>query len=458
MSSEAPVAGKVVADEARAVLVGRNILESGGSAADAVAAMGLAMTVTYPVAVGLGGGGQCVVYDPKKGGVASYDFRLRDPARGGPIGVPGFIRGIALMQVRHGALDWTKVVLPAENLARGGATVTRALAKPLAANVAIVDADPNLSNVFRRADGTLLRDGHVLEQLPLAATLGLIRSRGVSDFYQGEIAKVLVDASKAAGGTLTMDDLRAYRVDDSPAVTRPVGNNTMILPAGGSSGVAAFDRIFAAMAAEAGAAPPARAVAMAKATEQAYAGAPNTTAGVDDGSGVAVATDAQGGAAACAFSLGRPLGAGRMSPMLGMVLGAAPAAGRGGRFMIPMLVINTNSKLSYFAGAAATDDSAPAGLMTTWLDSMGVGASDVGPAIGAPRLIDAGGGIVYEPGTPADVASALQGTGQRTIEAGPLGRAAAIWCPNGNVSGARSCSAAPDPRGSGLAETAIKRD
>lgn len=448
--------GGVSADEPNAALVGRDILESGGNAADAVAAMGLALSVTYPHAVGLGGGGMCVVYDRAKNETAAYDFRLRAAAAGGAIGAPGLIRGLSLLQARHGQLEWAKAVAPAEGLARGGVTASRAMVRPLNEAAAVVRADPDLLALLGRTDGTLLAEGQDWSQLPLATTLAQIRQRGPGDFYQGQTARLYVEASTKAGGSLSADDLRSYVVAESKGTLVDYGKHQLVLPGVATPGVAVFNNVLAATLDKAGAPAPERATLLAQASRAAYTATTRLVAGRDDGSAALAAIDAGGSAVACALSLGDPLGAGRMSRDLGVVLGAAPAGdkGQGGRHMVPAVVANLNSKSAYWAGAGATDDAAPMALAQTFLDSMGTKAEELKPAIAGPRLIDVGGGIVYEPGTAPEVADALRATGEKTVEAGPLGRVAAVWCPQGLPGLWRGCRFAADPRGAGLASMA----
>ena len=52
--------GGVATEGPRATLIARNILSAGGTAADAAVAAAFMLTVTYPVAASLAGGGRCL--------------------------------------------------------------------------------------------------------------------------------------------------------------------------------------------------------------------------------------------------------------------------------------------------------------------------------------------------------------------------------------------------------------
>src|SRR6516225_7374917 len=54
--------GMVVAQESRAARIGVEILDHGGNAVDAAAAVGFALAVTYPRAGNLGGGGFMLIH------------------------------------------------------------------------------------------------------------------------------------------------------------------------------------------------------------------------------------------------------------------------------------------------------------------------------------------------------------------------------------------------------------
>src|ERR1700741_4655401 len=126
--SETPKMGAfIVGDEPYAVRAAAEVMGKGGNAVDAVTAMYFALSVTYPVAAGRGGGVICLVHDPKSGRTEEFDFLARDASGGGAYAVPGNVRGFALLETAYGALPWQRVVSPAEGYAATGFTVSKAL-------------------------------------------------------------------------------------------------------------------------------------------------------------------------------------------------------------------------------------------------------------------------------------------------------------------------------------------
>src|SRR5690348_4527163 len=76
--------GIVVATEPRAAAAGQEILREGGSAADAAMAVMVALTVTEPMATGVGGGGFLLHHDGRTGKLETIDGRETAPASAGP--------------------------------------------------------------------------------------------------------------------------------------------------------------------------------------------------------------------------------------------------------------------------------------------------------------------------------------------------------------------------------------
>ena len=157
--------GAAISEEPRAALVARDALSAGGSAADAAVAAYFAMTVTYPVAVGLGGGGVCLYYDHRSNRAETLDFRVGRAAAGGHIAIPGALRGMALLHSRHGHLPWTQLVAPAETMARFGHQISRALAKRLRPQASRLRADGTARRIFLRPDGKPFEEPETVVQV-----------------------------------------------------------------------------------------------------------------------------------------------------------------------------------------------------------------------------------------------------------------------------------------------------
>jgi len=203
----------VVADDSTAVATAQEIITAGGTAADAAVALYFTLAVTRPSVASLGGGGTCLVHDPKAKRTEMLDFIAPAPKSGlaqanRPSAVPGNVRGMALLHSKYGRLKWSTLLTKAEGLARGGMIVSQPMADSLARAAGPLFADEQVRRVFATGDGKPYVAGDTLRQVDLAVTLGLIRAHGAGVFYTGHLANRLVAGVERAGGSLTKEDLR----------------------------------------------------------------------------------------------------------------------------------------------------------------------------------------------------------------------------------------------------------
>lgn len=394
--------GGVVSEEPRAALVAREVLSAGGSATDAAVALGFALSVSLPSRASLGGGGVCVTWNSARAESLGFAFPARTAGGGNmaddrPAAVPMLARGLFALHARGGGrLNFERLVSPAEAMARFGILTSRTLARDLSPVAALLARDPSAAAVFVPG-GRPLAEGDQMTQPELANTLGTIRGQGPGDLYQGALGRRIADASAAAGGTLTIEELRAA----VPQMTRVAG-----VRAGNDLAFAAPD--------------PAGAAAI----EAWRTGQP---AGADRPGSYGASTgylvfDRDGNAVACSLTMNNLFGTGRMVPGTGLLLAAAPT----GRVVPPplpaVIVANERVKAVRFVGAASGGGAAPAALAAVMQFAINNNQRAV-DAVAAPRTAFAQG----------------------------EGRVSVLTCPRYFRANFDACGWAADPRGSGLA-------
>jgi gamma-glutamyltranspeptidase/glutathione hydrolase len=321
--------GAVAADEPRAALAAREVLAIGGNAADAAVTLGMMLSVTLPSRASLGAGGACIAYAPGRksphgGTPEAIMFTPRPSSLGGgdrPASVPMLARGLYLLSARYGSQPFEAMSGPAEQVARDGFAVSRALATDLAIVAGPLAGDPEAAAVFAPG-GKVLGEGDRLVQTNLAATLTQIRHVGVGDMYQGLLAHHLADATPSAGGPIGLNDLRdAVASLAEPIVVQAGPDQAAFLPApadGGMAAAAAFQVLLANQGDSAGAEQRALADAAAARHVASLPALPASTS--------FVVLDRKGDAVACALTMDNLFGTGRIVPGTGIVLGASPAA------------------------------------------------------------------------------------------------------------------------------------
>lgn len=231
--------GMVVSSQHLASQIGADILKSGGNAIDAAVAVGYAQAVVNPCCGNIGGGGFMTIHlaDGKDlfinfretaPAAASADMYLdkdgkliKDASLYGYLasGVPGTVKGLDYALEKYGTMSRQQVMAPAIKLAREGFTLTRADTDVLDTTTERFKQDPEVARIFLKPDGSAFQPGDLLVQTDLANTLEKIAQNGPSAFYEGEIPKIVEEASKKNGGILTAKDFADFTITDTAPVS-----------------------------------------------------------------------------------------------------------------------------------------------------------------------------------------------------------------------------------------------
>lgn len=251
--------GMVSSQEALATQAGVEILKQGGNAVDAAVAVGFSLAVTLPRAGNIGGGGFMLVHLAKPNKTIAIDYREMAPSaahrdifigedgepvkklsreHGLAVGVPGTVMGMELALEKYGTMTMKQVTQAAIDMAQNGIAVTPDLQASLSGLKRRIAQWPSSAEIFYKADGTNYQTGEILKQPELAHSLSLIAKYGSKGFYQGETAEKIVAAIDAAGGNMTLADLKNYKVvEREPVVGEYRGYQVVSMPPPSSGGI-----------------------------------------------------------------------------------------------------------------------------------------------------------------------------------------------------------------------------
>jgi gamma-glutamyltranspeptidase/glutathione hydrolase len=215
------------------------ILNKGGNAIDAAVAAAATLGVTDPFSCGIGGGGFMVIYLAKDKRVITIDHRETAPSSfspavfqengkpvdfdtavgsGAAVGVPGTVRGWHEALQRYGTMSFKQVLAPAIDVATKGFPVSETFHKLTAENERKFQQFTPTSQLYLR-NGKAVPAGTLLKNPDMAKAYREIAARGYKAFYEGPMAKAIVDAVNrpplAKGfdvrpGTMNLADLANY--------------------------------------------------------------------------------------------------------------------------------------------------------------------------------------------------------------------------------------------------------
>jgi gamma-glutamyltranspeptidase / glutathione hydrolase len=158
------------------------------------------------------------------------------------IAVPGTVAGMELAHQHYGTFEWRELLAPAVELARKGMLVDWYASLLIASTARELAKDADAAAMFLEdgqwpiiAGWTALSEQR-LDQSRMADTLARLAEAGARDFYEGDIAASLAADIQAKGGSLSRDDLAAYRARLTPTIAVPYRGGTVHAPEGLTAG------------------------------------------------------------------------------------------------------------------------------------------------------------------------------------------------------------------------------
>jgi gamma-glutamyltranspeptidase/glutathione hydrolase len=232
------------------------ILDQGGTAADAFIASLATASMSEAGAMGIGGGFFALYYDAKQDQVFAIDAREAVPANINPqqfldsagkpinyfperiynsasVGIPGVMQGFSLLHKNFGKLEVAKVLQPVISLAESGYKIGSKLSTNLLIDAKLScenDIKPRLfqntnlraqfyqsnideNNVCEELSEKTFKSNELVENLSYANFLKLVSEHGFDYFYNEQVASEIINTLKTfdANSQLTLADFKDYR-------------------------------------------------------------------------------------------------------------------------------------------------------------------------------------------------------------------------------------------------------
>ena len=247
--------GMVVSQNQASSDIGIQILDMGGNAIDAAVAVGFSLAITLPRAGNLGGGGFMLVYLHDEDKTIAVDFRSASPKnitqedflflknnydqrRYGykASGVPGTVAGLIQTHERYGKLPLRRILEPVINQARKGLDVSYDLNQAIgSANQIALDVES--TKIYLQGNDPILEHSKMIRK-DLAWTIHEIAKNGDKAFYEGSIAKKIIQAMNENDGYMSAKDLQEYQPRFSEPIKTTYRGSTVYAhppPAGGAA-------------------------------------------------------------------------------------------------------------------------------------------------------------------------------------------------------------------------------
>ena len=220
-----------------ATQVALDILKSGGNAVDAAIAANAALGLMEPTGNGIGGDLFAIIYDPATDKLYGINGSGRSPKNQTldqllekldgadalppvgplPVTIPGTVDAWFAMHGKFGALPMADVLAPTVTYAREGHPIAPVIAMYLerslrayTARQKVVPFDFSNAMATWFADGSAPEEGEIFRNPDLANTLEMLGRDGRDAFYEGALARTMVDYLQRQGSAYTMEDFASH--------------------------------------------------------------------------------------------------------------------------------------------------------------------------------------------------------------------------------------------------------
>ncbi len=224
--------GMVAAEHPLQALAGARVLEAGGNAFDAAAAVFYTTAVVEQHQSGLGGSAFVLAYSARQNRVvflngtgfapklatAAYFRKLGKIPADGPLAseVPGAVAAFDVLVKTHGSRN-TGQLLDTAIQAAEGHPLTLFNARQAAEAVSMLRRFPLTASVFLKGGGPP-EPGDILVQKDLARTLRAIAAKGPDIFYRGELARSIDQFERSNGGLIRLEDLNDFQPEPAEPI------------------------------------------------------------------------------------------------------------------------------------------------------------------------------------------------------------------------------------------------
>ena len=135
--------------------------------------------------------------------------------------VAGWQRALELSKLWGGGLSLDRLLEDAIRYAAEGMPLTAAQVDDTLANLEDLREQPGFASTFL-PEGRAPTTGTRLRQPALAAALQQLIHAGLSDFYQGDLARMIAEDFDTVGSPLRLEDLSAYQASEVEPLSVPV--------------------------------------------------------------------------------------------------------------------------------------------------------------------------------------------------------------------------------------------